>query len=59
MDLGGWPVLGGLRSRALLDAAVGDAGAADPLSVEGLVDAYDSVAEGAGRPGDPGDAGLV
>lgn len=62
-----WPTLvvagGGLSagsaSRALLDAGVGDAHAADPLSIQRLVDAYGSVAAGAGRPDDPGDAGDV
>jgi hypothetical protein len=49
----------GSASRALLDAGVGDAHAADPLPVQRLVDAYDSVAAGAGRLHDPGDAGLV
>jgi hypothetical protein len=49
----------GSAACALLAAGVGDARAADPHSVQRLVDAYDSVAARAGRPGDPGDAGGV
>ena len=49
----------GSAARALLDAGVGDAGAADPHPVQGLVDAHDPVTAGAGRPDDPGDAGRM
>jgi hypothetical protein len=38
---------------------MGDAGTADPLSLQRLVEANDSVTAGAGRGDDPGDAGGV
>jgi hypothetical protein len=50
---GGFPA--GSAARAV-KAAVSDAGAADPLSVEWFVDADDSVAAGAGGWDDSGDA---
>ncbi|QHE74028.1 hypothetical protein GFS60_07712 (plasmid) [Rhodococcus sp. WAY2] len=42
-------------ARAFFDTAVGDAGAADALSVEGFVDPNDPVAARACRSDDPGD----
>lgn len=59
MVVAGGRLPAGSAACALLDAGVGDAGAADPLPVQRLVDAYDSVAAGTGRPDDPGDAGRV
>ncbi|WP_424883595.1 DUF6192 family protein [Streptomyces sp. SLBN-8D4] len=47
----GWRALGGLRIPS--NTGVGDAHAA-PLSIQRLVDAYDSVAAGAGWPDGPG-----
>jgi hypothetical protein len=46
----------GSAAYALFDAGVCDAGPADPLPVERLVDPYDSAAAGAGWSDDPSDA---
>jgi hypothetical protein len=46
----------GSAAYALFDTGVRDAGPADPLPVERLVDPDDSAAAGAGGPDDPSDA---
>lgn len=59
LSIAGGGLAVGAAAYAFFDAGLGDAVAADPLPIQRLVEAYDSVTEGAGRPDDPRDVGVM